>query len=479
MRDMPPHEQSVESFPSTEAEQAVLGAILVNNDALSALNFLGPEHFFDAFHGDMYAKISERVSKGEKVSPVTLRPLYEHNETIKSLGGPNYLVKLVDSAITVFNVESYARVIVENAARRRMSGEALEAVRNLRAGSAPDDVASELAAKWTAGATRSDDRLSQAHTAMDAGIAAMEEAEQRQGEPGGVTTGVRDLDHTIGGFEPEQLYVLAGRPSMGKTALAVSFCASALRDGQGAFFASLEMSNRKLMMRMASNHAEIGGNIAPYHDAEQGRLVHPARSHFLAAATELRSAPIIIDDTPQASIAHLRASIMRAKAILRRDGFELPVVFVDYLQLMRPPVDRRGNKVAEVTDISNSLIALAKEQRVAVVALSQLSREVDKREDRRPRLSDLRESGAIEQDADCVMFVYREEYYLQREEPQFGASMEDKADWHARMDAARNSLQIIVSKNRHGPLKTVETFCDVRTNTVRDLARQPEGMRAA
>lgn len=460
------------TFPTIEAEQAVLGALLTNNDGLAHVSgFLRSEHFYDPMHGQVFESISRRIEKGESATPITLKAEYENHDGMKTVGGAVYLFNLIDAAIVVFDLGSHAQEIVDGHARRTMHADALDAIEELSKGLSPDDVAARMADKWSSVTTRQENRMAHVSEALADALAAMEEAELRKGAPAGVTSGLRDLDDTINGFEKEAYYILAGRPSMGKTAKAVSIAASAARAGEGVFFASLEMPSKRLGLRLASNHAETRGVIAPYFEAERGRLMPEQRDGLIAAARDFRSAPIIIDDTPLMSLAQIRASALRARTKMRKWGGDLDLLIVDYLQLIKPPQDRRGNKVAEITDISSGLMGMAKELRVPVLALSQLSRSVEQRENKRPVMSDLRESGAIEQDADTIMFVYREEYYAEREAPAPNAAPEDHADHQQRMSQCRNALETIVAKNRHGPIKTVHSFCDVKTNTVRDIAR--------
>jgi len=446
-----------------EAEQALLGAILINNEAYDRVaSFLESGHFYEPLHGRVYESLAKLITQGHLASPVTLKHHFEHDEGMREIGGPQYLARLAGAATTLINTEDYGRTIYDLAIRRELIriGEEL----HNRAYDAPvDDPPSaqimdaeqslyNLAekGKYEGGFEAF---VSAVKNAVDMAAAAY----QRDGGLSGISTGLRDLDSKLGGLQPSDLIVLAGRPSMGKTALATNIAFNAaqayraehkpdgsieVQDGAVVGFFSLEMSSEQLATRLLAEHSGVASE-----KLRRGRIDQDEWHRFAQAAQELERLPLYIDDTGGLTISTLAA---RARRLKRQHG--LGLLIVDYIQLLAG--SKTDNRVQEVTEITTGLKALSKELNVPIIALSQLSRQVESRDDKRPQLSDLRESGSIEQDADVVMFVFREEYYVQRREPREGTP--DHLQWQDEMSQVHGLAEVIIGKQRHGPTGTVK-----------------------
>lgn len=452
-----------------EAEQGLLGALLLNNDSFDRISdLLRSTHFFDPVHGRIYENISRIIINGNLATPVILKTYMEDDAGLNELGAGAYLARLVANATTIANAKEYARNIYDLAIRRELisiGDRLIHDAQHASLDSNPSDQIEhteqslyELAEKGM---------VSQGFMSFDLSLAGAvqmaEHAYAREGKLSGLSTGLKALDDLTGGLQKSDLLVLAGRPAMGKTALATNIAFTIAQnyfkaknagnlseradgtvevmDGGVVGFFSLEMSAEQLATRMLSEQSGISSsNIrrGEIHDDEYKRLV--------TAARDLNEVPFFIDHTGAIPMATLAA---RARRLKRQHG--LGLIVVDYLQLVRAS-NRRGNdgRVQEVSEITQGLKALAKELNVPVLALSQLSRQVEAREDKRPQLADLRESGSIEQDADIVMFVYRESYYVGREKPTEGT--EEFLKWQERMSAVDGMAEVIIGKNRHGPI---------------------------
>nr|WP_040788885.1 replicative DNA helicase [Neomegalonema perideroedes] len=470
---------------NVEAEQAVLGAILVNNESMDRVTaFLEAEHFYDPLHAEIYRAARTRIQRGQIASPITLRARFEQEPALQELGGVGYLYKLAEGAVAVFNVEDYGRIVYDLAIRRELMrlGENLADqagdFRNESSG-ADQIVDAERQLYALAERGRLEGGFRSFAAALSEAVNVANAAYQREGGLAGISTGLKDLDLKLGGLHTSDLLILAGRPSMGKTALATNIAfnvAKAYRlgtkpdgtpgavDGGVVGFFSLEMSAEQLATRILSEQAQI-----PSEMIRKGELSEAEFERFLTASGELQRLPLHIDDTPAISIATLSA---RARRLKRQHGLDL--VVVDYLQLVRPAGSGRGNenRVQEVSEVTQGLKALAKELNAPVIALSQLSRQVENRDDKRPQLSDLRESGSIEQDADVVMFVYREEYYVGRKEPREDSP--EYAGWQAEMEKVHNLAEVIIGKQRHGPIGAAQLFFDSRFTKFGDLVRDSD-----
>ncbi|MEW5703633.1 MAG: replicative DNA helicase [Pseudomonadota bacterium] len=463
------HEQPRLRTPprNTEVEQALLGAILYENKAyLKVADFLQPDHFANPVHGRIYAATAHLIERGQLADPMTLKAYFEQDDALTEIGGGAYLARLATAAITIFNAEDYGRTIHDLYLRRQLiilGDEMAEtAQRSEIEVTATDQIEAteqQLYDLATSGRIGGDFRPFRA--ALGDAVAAAEAAYKREGTLTGIATGFMDLDKQLGGLHTSDLIVLAGRPSMGKTALAtnIAFHAAKSRakdtrvpaiDGAVVGFFSLEMSAEQLATRILAEEAQV-----PSEKIRRGELSHGDFEKVAMAAQDLANVPFYIDDTPALTIGALRT---RARRLKRQHGLSL--IVVDYLQLLGSSASRYDNRVLEVAEITRGLKALAKELNVPVLALSQLSRAVEQREDKRPQLSDLRESGAIEQDADVVVFIYREEYYLSRQQPPEGT--DKHFEWQEQMNRVHNVAEILITKQRHGPTGKLDLFFDGR-----------------
>ena len=450
---------------SIEAEQQLLGAILTNNDLFDRVaQILRAEHFYDPVHARIFETAAARIAKNNLASPVTLKAFLEDDAGLAELGGPAYLMRLAGAAISSFAVRDYAEMIYDLAIRRELidvGNEIAAKAARVEVQSEPKEQIVEAEQKLYALAEQgqTEQGFQSFLTAVTDAVKVANAAYQREGGLAGVSTGLIDMDKKLGGLHRSDLLILAGRPSMGKTSLATNVAFNIARaykkgitssgeegavDGGGVGFFSLEMSAEQLASRILSEVAEIPSNQIRRGDFTEGEF-----RRIVDAAKELEAAPLFIDDTPALPISQLAA---RARRLKRTHG--LDALFVDYLQLVRG-TGRSENRVNEISEITMGLKAIAKELDIPVVALSQLSRQVENREDKRPQLSDLRESGSIEQDADVVMFVFREEYYKEREKP--GDHELDKmAIWQEEMERLHGKAEVVIGKQRHGPIGTVE-----------------------
>jgi replicative DNA helicase len=452
-----------------EAEQALLGAILINNAAYQRVaEFLRPEHFADPLHGKLYDSLARLIERGQVVSAVTLKTYVEQDEDMKAVGGAAYLARLAAASVHVIDAAAFGRTVHDLYLRRQLI-DIGETVVNGAFGSDVEETALvqiEVAEKKLydlASSGQTEGGFKPFRTALTEATVAAEAAYHRAGQLTGVATGLFQLDQLLGGLHRSDLIILAGRPSMGKSSLATNIgfnAAKAYReehgedgrpkavDGAVVGFFSLEMSAEQLAMRMISEQATI-----PSEKIRKGELISSDFDRVLSVSHELEHLNFFIDDTPALSIAALRT---RARRLKRTHG--LGLLIVDYLQLLAPSGKaRQENRVQEVSEITRGLKTLAKELDVPVLALSQLSRAVEQREDKRPQLADLRESGSIEQDADVVMFIYRDEYYLMREEPKRRTDESDQRynerhdAWKQRCEQMYGKAEVIVAKQRHGP----------------------------
>jgi replicative DNA helicase len=463
-----------------EAEQALLGAILYDNAAFERIgDFLRDIHFFEPFHQRLFQAIEINVRKGQLAEPILLAEQFSRDPAFEELGGVRYLADLVDRAPPAANAGDYARAVYDLALRRdliRIGGDiAAEAQKGDLELSARDQIEAAEQKLFSLAETGG---VSQGFVtfadALHGAVAAAAEAHGRDGGLAGISTGLIDLDQKIGGLHPSDLVILAARPSMGKTSLAcnVAFDVArnyawepqpdgsrkTVRGGVVAFY-SLEMSAEQLAMRLLAEVSGVSGDRL-----RKGEIDAMEFGRIRDAALEIQEAPLYIDATGGITIAKLTA---RARRLKRMVGLDL--VVVDYLQLITTGGGGSDNRVQEVSMITQSLKALAKELAVPVIALSQLSRQVENREDKKPQLSDLRESGSIEQDADMVMFVYRESYYLSRLEPREGT--EEHFKWQEQMDQVRGLAEIIIGKQRHGPIGTVKLSFNEDITKFGNLAR--------
>jgi replicative DNA helicase len=464
-----------------EAEQALLGVLLYDNAAYERLSdALQASHFFEPFHGRLFAAIQSHVRRGHLAEPILLAEQFQRDPAFEDLGGIRYLADMVDRAPPAANAPDYARVIYDLALRRdliRIGGDIAAAA---QAGdpelSGRDQIEAAEQQLYTLAETGAASNGFMNFSDSLAGAVNMAaEAYSREGGLSGLSTGLRDLDKMLGGLHPSDLIILAARPSMGKTSLGANIAFNVARryawepapdggrktvDGGVVAFFSLEMSAEQLAMRLLAEVTRIPSDLI-----RKGEIKASEFGEIRDAAAEIGEAPLYIDATGGISIGKLAA---RARRLKRTAGLDL--IVVDYLQLVTSGEGRVENRVQEVSQITQGLKSLAKELSVPIVALAQLSRQVENRDDKRPQLSDLRESGSIEQDADVVMFIYREAYYLGRLEPRDNTA--EHLEWTEKLDQIRNVAEIIIGKQRHGPIGTVKLHYDENITKFSDLARE-------
>jgi replicative DNA helicase len=464
-----------------EAEQSVLGAILVNNDAFYRVSdFLEPKHFFEPIHQTNFETASSLIRAGKIATPVTLKTFLPADTDLGGMTVGQYLARLAAEATTIINAHDYGRTIYELALRRDLIGIGTDMV-NV-AFDAPVDFApraqiedAERRLYELAESGRYDGGFQRFAQAMKVALDMAANAYQRDGKLSGVATGLSGLDFKMGGLQRSDLIIVAGRPGMGKTALATNIAyniakahrAEVQTDGtmksvNGGIvgFFSCEMSAEQLATRILAEQTGISSSLIRRGGINQGEF-DKIRDYTI----ELEHLPLYVDETGGLSISQLTA---RARRLKRQKG--LDVLIIDYIQLLQGSGKRSDNRVQEVTEITTSLKALAKELNIPVIALSQLSRQVENRDDKRPQLSDLRESGSIEQDADVVMFVFREEYYLENKEPKAGTTEHEK--WLTEMDLAHGKAEVIIGKQRHGPTGTVKLQFEGQFTRFSDLVEE-------
>jgi replicative DNA helicase len=467
-----------------EAEQALLGAILVNNEAFYRVSdFLESGHFFEPIHQQLFELATNLIRAGKVATPVTLKTFLPSDLDVGGLNLSQYLARLAAEATTVINAQDYGRTVSDLAVRRNlirigedMVNQAFDAPVDFAPREQIEDAERKLYEIAETGRYGSGfERFAQAlTTAVDMAARAY----QRDGKLSGLATGLKDLDAKMGGLQSSDLIIVAGRPGMGKTALATNIAYNIARahrgetrpdghiqtvDGGIVGFFSLEMSAEQLATRIIAERTGIASSTI-----RRGGITEADFETIKDVSIELQHLPFYVDETGGLSIAQLAA---RARRLKRQKG--LDVLFIDYIQLLQGS-QRKANesRVQEVTEITTNLKALAKELNVPIVALSQLSRQVENRDDKRPQLSDLRESGSIEQDADVVLFVFREEYYLSNKEPRPGT--EEHIKWQTEMALVHGKAEVIIGKQRHGPTGTVQLAFEAAVTRFEDLAREDQ-----
>ena len=454
-----------------EAEQALLGSILVNNDIIDEIsNIIKPNCFYDPAHNKIYEVIETLNNKGMIANPITLKNYFEKDNMLNEVGGTEYLVKLTRFSGSTKQAMDYAKIVHEMYLRRelvlisdKLSSDTLN-TKEQNAESIIEGTEKSLFDLAERGSfSQSFLKFNQA---LDQTIEMATQAMKSDQGIVGVPTGLKDLDEKLGGLHKSDLVILAGRPGMGKTALATNIAYHASQNlmsrqekSSVAFF-SLEMSSEQLSTRILSEQARIKSD-----DIRRGKVTEEEINRYIETSRNIYNLPLFIDETPAITIATL---CNRARRIKRLFGVSL--IVVDYIQLMRAPSSNRGdNRVQEVSEITQGLKALAKELKVPVLALSQLSRAVESRDDKKPQLSDLRESGSIEQDADVVMFVYREAYYLENKQPKLGSI--EYAEWQTKMNDVNGLADIILGKQRHGPTGVIKVEFEGIYTKFKDLSK--------
>ena len=454
-----------------EAEQAVLGTIIINNEYVNRVSeFLLAEHFYEPVNQIIYSQIIHVIDKVNVIAnSITLKQFFDSNESIKAVGGSLYLSTLLSKATGIIDIHDYAKIIYDLALKRQLViiGEnivntAYKTDNQDNAEKQIEEAESQLFNLTSRGEINSD--FKNISISLKETLENTLSAKQRDSDLSGVSTGFLDLDKILGGMQNSDLIILAARPSMGKTALAINIAINACenlnkntndKEKQAVGFFSLEMSSDQLSSRILSMKTSI--NSAKF---RTGNLNDTEWQSLTKRSGEIAEMPFFIDDTPALSIASIRT---RTRRLLRQHNLSL--LIVDYLQLIRGSSRRSNdNRVQEISEITQGLKSIAKEFNIPIVALSQLSRAVEQREEKRPQLSDLRESGSIEQDADVVAFIYRESYYLERLRP--NEDNEEKYNsWKTRMKELRNNQdgeksEIIIAKQRNGPVGNINIYFD-------------------
>ena len=457
-----------------EAEQALLGSILVNNDIIDEVStIISPNIFYDPAHVKIYEVIESLNNKGMIANPITLKNFFEKDNMLIEVGGTEYLVKLTRFSGSAKQAVDYAKVIHEMYLRRelvlisdKLSSDTLNANSQEQNAENIIEITEKSLFDLAERGSFSQSFL-KFNEALDQTIGMATLAMKSDQGIVGVPTGLTDLDEKLGGLHKSDLVILAGRPGMGKTALATNIAYHAAQNllsrqekSSIAFF-SLEMSSEQLSTRILSEQARIKSD-----DIRRGKVTESEINRYIETSRNIYNLPLYIDETPAITISTLSNRARRIKRL-----FGLNLIVVDYIQLMRAPNsnNRGDNRVQEVSEITQGLKALAKELKVPVLALSQLSRAVESRDDKKPQLSDLRESGSIEQDADVVMFVYREAYYLENKQPKLGSI--EHAEWQSKMNDVNGLADIILGKQRHGPTGTVKVEFEGIYTKFKDLSK--------
>ena len=452
-----------------EAEQAVIGSILVTNEIFDEINtIISSANFFDPMHQKIFSAIENLIYKGMLANPITLKNYFKDEKD--DLNVPEYLVKITKFSTSTRQATEYSKIIYDMFVRReliKISEDTIDTAKLNDLNTSGQNIIErsekllfDLAEKgsFNSSLIKFDDAMKQT---IEMASAAYKNEEGIVGVP----TGLRDLDDRLGGLHQSDLIIIAGRPGMGKTALATNIAFNAAqklfesgKKSSIAFF-SLEMSSEQLSTRILAEQSRIKSN-----DIRRGKISDDQFEKFIETSKNISELPLYIDETPAISIAAMSNRARRIKRL-----FGLDMIIVDYIQLMKGSFNNKDGRVQEISEITQGLKAMAKELSIPVVALSQLSRAVEQRDDKKPQLSDLRESGSIEQDADVVMFVYREAYYLERKQPKLGSI--EHAEWQSKMNDVNGLADIILGKQRHGPTGTVKVEFEGIYTKFKDLSK--------
>ena len=461
-------ESKIEELPNNiEAEQSIIGSILLSNEIFDEINLLiSSKNFYDPMHQKIFAAVEKLIYSGLLANPITLKNHFENEKD--ELNIPEYLVKITKFSASVRQVMEYSKLVYDMFVRRELIKISENTIDTAKANNLDisgqniiensEKLLYDLAEKGSFNSS-----LIKFDEALKFTIEMATNAYKNEEGIVGVPTGLKDLDDRLGGLHKSDLLIIAGRPSMGKTALATNIAFHAAKNLQEtkkkstvAFF-SLEMSSEQLSTRILAEQSRIKSN-----DIRRGKISDDQFDKFIEMSKNISELPLFIDETPAISIAALSN---RARRIKRLYGLEL--IIVDYIQLMKASFNFKDGRVQEISEITQGLKAIAKELSVPVLALSQLSRAVEQRDDKKPQLSDLRESGSIEQDADVVMFVYREAYYMERKEPR--TNTVEHAEWQAKMNEISNIAEIIIGKQRHGPTGQINLEFEAMFTKFKDI----------
>ena len=440
-----------------EAEQSLIGSVLVNNDIIDEIsNIVNAGKFFDPIHRKIYEVIESLNNKGMIANPITLKNYFENDSGLSEVGGIDYLIKLTRFSSSIKQAIDYAKIIHEMYVKRELifiSDGISDQAKDEQIEKTGENIIEDAEKSLFDLAERGNftQTFLKFNQAVDQTIEMATLAMKSDQGIVGVPTGLTDLDEKLGGLHKSDLVIIAGRPSMGKTALATNIAYHAAQtlmsrqEKSSVAFFSLEMSSEQLSTRILSEQARIKSD-----DIRRGKVTEEEINRYIETSRNIYNLPLFIDETPAITIATLSNRARRIKRL-----FGVSLIVVDYIQLMRGGnLNRNDGRVQEISEITQGLKALAKELGVPVLALSQLSRAVEQRDDKQPQLADLRESGSIEQDADVVMFVYREAYYLERKQPKLGSI--EHAEWQSKMNDVNGLADIILGKQRHGPTGTVK-----------------------
>ena len=461
--------QNQEIPSNIEAEQHLLGSVLVNNDIIDEIaNIINAEKFYDPIHIKIYEVIEGLNQKGMVANPITLKNYFEKNQGLDDVGGVEYLVKLTRFSSSVKQAIDYAKIVHENFVKREL----VQISHNIKDDTlnSDDDKSSDIIIEDAekqlfdlAERGSFSQSFMKFNLALDQSISMAEQAMKNDQGIVGVPTGLTDLDEKLGGLHKSDLVIIAGRPSMGKTALATNIAYHAAKNIQlkgvksSVAFFSLEMSSEQLSTRILSEQSRIKSN-----DIRRGKATEEELGRYIETSRDIYDLPLYIDETPAITISTLSNRARRIKRL-----FGLSLIVVDYIQLMRTSSKRNDGRVQEISEITQGLKALAKELGVPVLALSQLSRAVEQRDDKKPQLADLRESGSIEQDADVVLFVFREEYYEEKKQPKLGSI--EHAEWQSKMSDIAGLAEILIGKQRHGPTGNIQVEFEGMYTKFKDL----------
>ena len=447
------------------AEQALLGAVLVNNDVWRVVaGTVRPEHFAEPFHGQTYEAAAELIAQGKTANPVTLMRMLPMDNG-SGLSTPAYLARLAAEATTIISAPDYAETVRDAWALRQIHDIAECSLNQATSlASNPRAVIADMLGALDATRAEIDDQRTRRQTAGECAETAIERIERiRSGtQEVGATTGLHDLDRAIGGLTAGTLVVIAGRPGMGKSAIGSSIVRHTALAGNGAGFFSMEMHDEQIAARILADHVFSSSAPLSFGDIIKGNLTDEQYERTIAGAADLKRIPLEIDLSSSLTVSEIAARTRTLADRMKRQGVRLRAIVIDYLKFVQASDRYRGQRVYEVGEITKGLKALAKDMGICVLLLAQLNRQVESREDKRPGLSDLRESGDIESDADTVMLLFREEYYLR--------SKQQDPETVDRLLACENKLEIIIAKNRNGPVCSVPVFCDVAANAVRNLS---------
>ncbi len=441
-----------------EAEQGLLGSILLNNEIYyEILDNVKSDNFFEPVHKIIFDVIGKLITKGQIATPITLKSYFEVEKNLEEIGGSAYLARLANSAVSLDYAHSYANIIYDLSVRRslyelggKVQHNAIESDVETRAEDLIEEAEKDLYQVSEQGTVKNNVQTFQ--SSLEEAIELAKKAYEKDTSVVGISSDFTDLDTKLGGFHPSDLIIIAGRPSMGKTSLATNIAFNIAKKAHtendknsSVLFFSLEMASEQLATRVLSEQAKISSN-----DIRRGNLSETDLDNLVSVSKDIIQIPLFIDDTPAINIGTLSS---RARRLKRKSG--LGVIVIDYLQLLRPSGKfRNESRVLEISEITQGLKALAKEMNIPIIALSQLSRQVEQREDKKPQLSDLRESGSIEQDSDVVMFIYREEYYLEKNAPSPGTA--DYIEWQQKMDEIHGQADLLIMKQRHGPTGNIK-----------------------